>query len=126
MWLSERRNYKEENGVKNAVTTISGETTAAMTDGELRNIIVVAPGGYGWKPDVGTEILIMKSDGQKVAAAAMDDPPVELSPGEAAIYSKGAVIHIKNSGEIEISGSIKLSGKIDAAGGVYSNGTRLG
>ena len=129
MWLSKQAARSDDRAPADMGTvTIGGDSPAVLTDSESRNISVISPGGYIWRPAVGDELLIIKNtDGEKCAvgaskAAAYD----EVLPGEVLIYSKGAHILIKNDGDIEISGNIKVDGSIDAGGGVYSDGVKIG
>ena len=129
MWLSEQSvKVKTDNGTETGIVTVSGPEPAAMVDSERRNLRLVTPGGFSWRPETGDEILIIKdSENGKLSAGVISkNGPENIEAGEVLIYSRNSYVHIKNSGNIVIHGNVQVTGSLDAAGGVYSNGTKIG
>ncbi len=110
--------------------TIGGENPAVNTESEHRDLCTVAPGGYFWLPETGTEALIVNcGDGSRVlAGCTVSGVPENMSPGEVYIKSKGTSVLMKNnghiiiSGDIGITGNISIAGQVDIIGGLMVNG----
>ena len=62
MWLSSqsRKAQRSGQGAETGVVTLEGEKTAVYLTGERRNLPVLSPGGYCWRP---AEILATNSCG---------------------------------------------------------------
>ena len=102
MWLSERKSIKNTENMTGKVS-ISGEKCAVMDFSEHRNLGVLAPGGYFWKPCVGDEVLVLKEGG--IAFKKCDE--MGLLPGEVCIKSAGgAEIRLLNDGTVRIRGRV--------------------
>lgn len=148
MWMGERLNRRDESQITAADmgrTTISGETVAVVSRGELRELEVWRPGGYFWRPGRNDEVLVIRGgtagEERCVLAMAPGAAPEEIEAGEVCLYSAGGAaavlrndgsIVLKNggaairllNGETEIeSGSISLHGSVQVVGSLTINGT---
>ena len=102
MWLSRKKVRKDSIGMTGKVT-LNGEKYAVMEFSEHRNIGVIAPGGYFWKPCIGDEVLVLKDAG----IVGENTENIGLLPGEVCIRSKGgAEIRLLNDGTVRIKGEI--------------------
>lgn len=146
MWMGERLNRRDESQITAADmgrTSISGETVAVVSRGELRELEVWRPGGYLWKPKRDDEVLVIKGgtagEEQCVLAAAPCEAPEKIEAGEVCLFSAGAVVLLKNSGVIELKsggsrvkvtdagveilgGNIRLCGEVKVEGSLAING----
>lgn len=117
MWLSKKAAARgfgavEMSGCQDGVVTISSGDTAVMSGCEQRRLDVCAPGGYSWRPEVGQDVIIIKTaEGSGVVAGTRGAGSDELSPGEVMLSSGGCSILLKNSGVIELSGDVYINGK---------------
>ena len=116
MWLSENR--KSKNTVPEAdegFVTVTGSENAVLTDGENREVILVAPGGYIWRPQLSDGVLLLKN-GKGGYLLGKTGESGELDAGEVLIKSKGgAFIHLKNDGTTVIHGDVLVEGRIREA-----------
>ena len=111
MWLSRtmvRRQPEAEPAVLGTVS-IGGADAAVVTDGEKRHARLISPGGYCWQPGAEDGVLVLKGSELYVAGALQ--PGGEIAPGEVLIYSNGASIWLKNTGEIELCGRVNIRGE---------------
>lgn len=120
MWMGERLNRRDESQITAADmgrTSISGETVAVVSRGELRELEVWRPGGYLWRPRRDDEVLVIRGgtagEERCVVAMAPEKVPEEIEAGEVCLYSAGgAAALLRNDGSIELksgSGRIKLT-----------------
>lgn len=137
MWMGERLNRRDESEITAADmgrTTISGETVAVVSRGELRELEVWRPGGYLWRPRTNDEVLVVKGgtagEERCVLAMAPEEGPEKIKAGEVCIFSEGAVVLLKQ-GAVELKtdgasvelrgGSIRLCGNVKVEGSLTIN-----
>lgn len=117
MWLSRQMSAKATPPETAAMGKISiaGAAPAAVTDTEHRNLRVICPGGYGWVPGDGQQVLVLQ--GTPEAVLGQSQPaPVDLAPGEVCLYAGGCEIILRNNGEIHLNGRIFCNG-VEVANG---------
>ena len=123
MWLSKqvalRRGAAEEPAA--ATVSVGGEAPAVVTDGERRQARLFSPGGYCWRPGGGDTVLVV-GGGEPCVAGREQQCPVALAPGEVYIYSGGAAIHLKDTGEIVLHGRLVVEGGAAVTGGLTVDG----
>ncbi len=146
MWMGERLNRRDESQITAADmgrTSISGETVAVVSRGELRELEIWRPGGYVWRPKRDDEVLVVKGgtagEERCVLAMAPEEAPEEIDAGEVCIFSGGAVVLLRNDGSMELKnsgasvkikgsgveirgGSIRLMGDVEVEGSLTING----
>lgn len=113
MWLSSqsRKAQRSGQGAETGVVTLEGEKTAVYLTGERRDLPVLSPGGYCWRPAEGETVLVLKSgaDGEELWVAGVPNTG-EISPGEVRIQSRQAAVFLGNDGSIDLRGTVKLNG----------------
>ncbi len=116
MWLAEKAGAQMDAtpDIQIGRVTIGGAKPAVMLGGEIRNVAVAAPTGYGWIPAVGDEVLVLKTEGEWfiIARAESNEHAVQ---DEIGIYSDRAGVSVGREsvtliGEVNVSGSLKLNG----------------
>ena len=111
MWLSSqsRKTRPSSPEAETGVVTLEGEETAVYLTGERRNLPVLSPGGYCWRPAEGDTVLVLKSgaDGEELWVAGDGS---DLAPGEVRIQSGRAAIFLGSDGSVNLRGSVKLNG----------------
>lgn len=114
MWLSSqsRKTQRSDQGAETGVVTLEGEETAVYLTGERRNLPVLSPGGYCWRPAEGETVLVLKSgaDGEELWVAGVPGDGTDLAPGEVRIQSRQAAVFLGNDGSIDLRGTVKLNG----------------
>lgn len=104
MWLSDRRRPEREGEepVQMGVVTLSGDPAGVWTGSERRNAVVFGPAGYIWQPELGQEVLVLKTgEGYCVAGARSGDP------GEIVVRSSGgASVALHRDGSIDLTGTV--------------------
>lgn len=112
MWIAKQAKRRREtpNGAMQGEISIAGCAPAAVTDTERRALPLVAPVGIAWSPRVGQSVFVLRGAQDCIIGAATDGT-ADLQPEELRLYSKGASITLKNSGEIEITGTVILNGR---------------
>lgn len=114
MWLSSqsRKAQRSGQGAETGVVTLEGEKTAVYLAGERRDLPVLSPGGYCWRPAEGETVLVLKSgaDGEELWVAGMPGDGTDLAPGEVRIQSRRAAVFLGNDGSIDLRGTVKLNG----------------
>ena len=114
MWLSSqsRKTQRSDQGAETGVVTLEGEETAVYLTGERRNLPVLSPGGYCWRPAGGETVLVLKSgaDGEELWVAGVPGDGTDLAPGEVRIQSRQAAVFLGNDGSIDLRGTVKLNG----------------
>ena len=63
-WERERRRQAAEPTVQPGLVTVGGGEPAVNLGGERRWLQACAPGGYGWSPRQGEQVLVLKDGGQ--------------------------------------------------------------
>lgn len=116
MWLAEKAGAQADTApdIQIGRVTIGGAKPAVMLDGEIRNVAVAAPMGYGWVPEVDDEVLVLKTEGEWFIIARPESGAHAVQ-GEMGIYSDGAGVSVGAqsvtlSGEVNISGTLLLNG----------------
>ena len=114
MWLSSqsRKTQRSDQGAETGVVTLEGEETAVYLTGERRNLPVLSPGGYCWRPAEGETVLVLKSgaDGEELWVAGVPGDGTDLAPGEVRIQSRQAAVFLGNDGSIDLRGTVKING----------------
>ena len=118
MWLSKKLTQHEMQNTASAqsgTVTLEGTEAAVYTSGEDRDVKVVSPHGFFWKPRNGENVLVIKGgvfgeDAYIVGTVQQDDDA--LDAGEVCIESAngGAEIVLRNSGRIDINGDLFING----------------
>lgn len=119
MWIAKQARRKQEtaSGAMQGEVSIAGRAPAAVTDTEQRALPLVAPVGIAWSPRVGQSVFVLRG-AQDCILGAVTEGAADLQPEELRLYSKGASVTLKNSGEIEIVGTVILNGRrLDADDG---------
>lgn len=116
MWLSRQRGpgTRHKQAAQVGSVTLAGDPAAAVLDGERRDLPVFGPGGYVWRPQVGDQVLVVKSgaDGEQPCIAGVrTGADWGLEPGEVGLFSSGASIILHNGGVISMSGAVFINGK---------------
>lgn len=142
MWLS--NSGKTHQGGSNVSglgkVTIGGNPAGVFLCGERRNLPVISPCGFWWKPKAGQEVLLLKTDTQSeelcVAGAKQGNAPAELLQGEVVIGNEKAWIKTAEqgislngktqlTGDFSVTGNTALNGKTTFSGSVYIGSTDL-
>lgn len=114
MWLSSQSRKARPSGpeAETGVVTLEGEETAVYLTGERRNLPVLSPGGYCWRPAEGDTVLVLKSgaDGEELWVAGVPGDGTDLAPGEVRIQSGQAAVFLGSDGSVDLRGSVKLNG----------------
>lgn len=114
MWLSSqsRKTQRSDQGAETGVVTLEGEKTAVYLTGERRDLPVLSPGGYCWRPAEGETVLVLKSgaDGEELWVAGVPGDGTDLAPGEVRIQSRQAAVFLGNDGSIDLRGTVKING----------------
>ena len=118
MWLSQKLTQRETRNATNAqsgTVTVGGAEAAVYIEGEERDVKVVSPRGFFWKPANGENVLVIKGGvfGEEAyivgAVQEEDDTP---GTGELRVASANgsAEIVLKNNGRIDINGDVFING----------------
>lgn len=116
MWLARQAvlGTREAPGeITVGAVTIGGGTPAVETAGEQREVELVGPGGYAWKPRADQQVLLLRTeDGANLAVGLVGGAaPGDLAPGEVLITSAGgAALRLKNDGSIRLTGTLYING----------------
>lgn len=114
MWLSSqsRKTQRSGQGAETGVVTLEGEKTAVYLTGERRDLSMLGPGGYCWRPAEGETVLVLKSgaDGEELWVAGVPGREADLAPGEVCVRSGLAAVLLSNDGTIDLRGDVKLNG----------------
>lgn len=118
MWLSKKLTQHEMQNTASAqsgTVTVEGAEAAVYTSGEDRDVKVVSPRGFFWKPKNGENVLVIKGGvfGEEAyIVGAVQGEDSGLAAGEVRIASAngGAEIVLRNSGRIDINGSLFING----------------
>lgn len=116
MWLSEQRRKigRDERTAEVGVVTLQGEQTGVYLSGERRDLPILGPGGYCWRPAAGEQVLVLKAgeDGEQpwVAGTACE-MAAELEPGDVGIFAGGAAVVLQRNGTVDLRGTVMLNGE---------------
>lgn len=113
MWLSEKMGTSapQTPAAELGVVSVGGMTPAVVTDGELRQLRLICPGGYAWRPAVHQQVALWRGE-EDCILGVMERQ--DLQPGEIVISTGSAAIRLS------------ADGRIDLVGEVYVNGEQLG
>lgn len=115
MWLSETRRTRDDTGpaAELGVVTLEGERPGVYLSGERRNLPVMGPGGYCWRPAAGQRVLVIKAGAEGETPCVAGIPcgmPEELEAGDAGIYAGSAAVVVKADGTVDLRGNVTLNG----------------
>ena len=126
MWLSERaakNSIERPTHADTGKATSVGEGVNVFSQLEYRNVPIVTPGGFLWRPAVGEELTVIKcGPGEMPCVIGKSGSSGNIESGEVMLFSKGAVLKLKNNGDIEITGNIKLKGNLTVSGDLSVDG----
>ena len=113
MWMAKKlRETRKSSAAERGTVSIGGELSAVLADGEIRNLIAAAPGGYVWRPRGGEQVLVLKGEERCILAQIPEEEALSLAPGEVCIRSNGgAAITLRNDGRIDLAGAVFVNGK---------------
>lgn len=117
MWLSKRREaeVKEEPSVQVGSMSLVGASLGVYLAGERRNVGLVAPGGYHWKPSPNDAVLVVSAGEEGCPCIVGTEEQAggrSLQPGEVWISVNGnSGIYIQQNGRVNLMGDIYLNGK---------------
>mgnify|MGYP000918047190 CR=1 FL=1 len=117
MWLSRQSRKEEKDGAvaELGTVTVAGIRPGVYLSGERRNLPLMGPGGYLWRPDQSQQVLVLK------AGAGGEEPcvlgtelksDIQLEPGEIMLLGPGG----KSSIRLGVNGNISLTGRVSANG----------
>ena len=113
MWLSEnaaRRGGFEGAHARVGRVTIGGRDPAVLLSGEHRGLGLLCPGGMGWLPEAGEQVMVLETDdGEKfiLGAAAQRDG---LAEGTLTLRCGSAALTLCRDGRVDIQGALFLNG----------------
>lgn len=118
MWLSKKLTQHEMQNTASAqsgTVTVEGAEAAVYTSGEDRDVKVVSPRGFFWKPKNGEKVLVIKGGvfGEEAyIVGAVQDKDGGLAAGEVRIANArgDAEIVLRNNGRIDINGNLFING----------------
>ena len=115
MWLSKKLRRENENNTPAdlGVTTIGGRAAGVYARGERRDLQLCMPRGLVWQPCRGDHVVVLKggNGGEEAYVLGVQTAAAKsLEDGEILLYSKGASIHLKNDGRIELEGQLLING----------------
>lgn len=111
IWLSERISQESASAPETeaGVVSMGGASPAVVTDGELRQTALLAPGGYDWSPAPDEAVLVLRGEPDCVAGQIRSGS--DLSPGDVRIHAGSAAILLRKNGSIELTGAVTVNGK---------------
>lgn len=116
MWLSKqsKQTGQREDPAELGTVTLGGDPAGVYLSGERRNLPVIAPGGYYWRPAAGQQVLVLKTgaDGELpcVAGVRAGACPELLQAGDLLLTAGGASVRIGADGSLDLRGSLLLNG----------------
>lgn len=117
MWLSNRQKNQVTGEARAELGEVSlgGGQMAVYLSGERRNVSVISPGGYHWRPQLGEQVLVLKAGDQGEEPCIVGKPLTEVSGLE-----EGEVLIVGPDGENRI--RLAKDGVIELTGSLYING----
>lgn len=115
MFLSRKEwRLRGDGAALTGMVTLPGDPAGAWLEGERRGVAVYAPGGYHWAPELGDEVLVLKSgeNGEQPCALGVPAAAQGLEPGEVLITAGKGSIHLKNDGSISVTGLFTVNGTV--------------
>lgn len=117
MWIARKLTQNEMQNTASAqsgTVTVEAAEPAVFSSGEDRNVKVVSPRGFFWKPMNGEKVLIIKGGvfGEEayIVGAMQDGDTPEAGEIRIAPASGNAEIVLHNSGLVEINGNLFING----------------
>ena len=95
MWLSRqgRGNGNAEAGAELGTVTLAGDRPSVYLSGERRDLPLMGPGGYLWRPAPGQRVLVIKAGDvykrQLLGYGDVESILVLVAPDDAGNYSMG-------------------------------------
>ncbi|MFI3312422.1 MAG: hypothetical protein R3Y62_00905 [Eubacteriales bacterium] len=107
MWIGKKvaENRVENTNAKMGTVTVGGTSPTVSTDREERQLQVVSPGGFWWRPASEDAVLVVEG----AVVGCMADCPVTLAAGEVYMGCNGASIHMRNDGGLYLGGTIYIN-----------------
>ena len=121
MWMADRQagQAMEESSAQLGQVTLAGASTGVALTGERRNVVLCAPGGYRWTPELGDTVLVIKSGAEQTGCVTGEICPEEEAPEPGEVYlsvAKGAGIRLRKNGRIELEGDVRVTGSLTVNG----------
>lgn len=117
MWLSEKLSAAPADSVsaERGFVTIGGDSSGVFSCGESRELPVVSPGGYVWKPACADPVLVLQGGAggeERCIIGKVQGMADSLADGEVCIFSRdsNAAIFLRNDGRIELNGQVYING----------------
>lgn len=116
MWLSRqsRQPSRWDSPAELGTVTLGGNPAGVYLSGERRNLPVIAPGGYYWRPAAGQQVLVLKAgtDGELpcVAGVHTSNCPETLQAGDLLLTTGKASVRIGADGSLDLRGKLLLNG----------------
>lgn len=114
MWLSQQLSAAgmecQTPAVQIGTVSVGGAAPAVQTDCEHRELAILAPGGFCWRPAPGDRVIVLRQ-GEGCVAGVRQALPEDLRAGEVRLFSKGCSITLTADGEIHLTGTVYLNGK---------------
>lgn len=107
-WEQERRRQVKEPAAQLGLVTLGGEETAANLGGERRWLNVCTPGGVGWKPRQGDQVLVLKDGANAWILGVMEEAQAP-EPGQ--LLLSGTDCSVLLGERMEIRGEVDLNGQ---------------
>ena len=133
MWLSERTAAHTDSepeaaaGALVGTVTIGGEHPAVLLGGEYRTLGVAAPQGVAWRPEAGTQVLVLETaDGERFIAGVVDSgggSGETPRAGELRLGGRGAWLALGD--ELRSAGTVRHEGSLFVTGNIYVNGKKV-
>lgn len=110
MWLAKRLQQNSEPAAPAAegIISLGGAAPAVVTDGEMRNMTVISPGGYAWLPLPECRAAVLRDPDRLLG---VEQESTELLPGEVKIFSPAASIRLGCDGSIRLEGTVYINGE---------------
>jgi len=109
MWLSRqgRRNKNTEAGAELGTVTLTGDRPSVYLSGERRDLPLMGPGGYLWRPAPGQHVLVIKAgdQGEEPCIAGVEtEAAAGLGPGGNTAVRLGADGRLSLTGRVSVNG----------------------
>ncbi len=103
MWLTQKFNKQKSSDKKTGVVINDGDSYSVLAQNAIYQPQTPTPYGMSSKLPIGTAVFVK----EETVLGSFEKPPIELENGEVCIYSAGgALIHLKNNGEVLINGQV--------------------
>lgn len=114
MWTSDRGRKRpvEEPAADVGTVTLAEEQAGVYLEGERRWTQVYSPGGYGWRPALGEQVLVLKAGGERESPCIVGrKQPEGLKPGEVVVESGSGKAAVRLLGsEVGLEGNVTVNG----------------